>query len=261
MRVGLNNLVKGITEKMETGDIDYSRELFSNYRKAHIIYTRENDDGRYDQFKELYKNSYEKYFKGKSKNARILEIGCNVGTMLKVLAEEGYKELEGIDLSPDDLKIASHDLPTRVHVEYADAFDYLKEKMESYDVIYSKAVFEHIKKEKVNDLLKLCKKALKMGGILLIDVPNMDWLLAYHERYMDFTHECGYNSNSLGQIMRNTFGNCEIRYANDLTEATGLKGKIARKVLYKLINWSIPCLEEEALFSRQVIGVSKKRLN
>lgn len=43
---------------------------------------------------------------------------------------------------------------------------------------------------------------LKQGWGVIIDVPNMDWLFASHERYMDFTHELGFTVESLGQLGR-----------------------------------------------------------
>ena len=58
--------------------------------------------------------------------------------------------------------------------------------------------------------------------------------------------------------MRQYFGNCNLYYANDRSGANGIKGKVAKKILATLISWSIPCISEEAMFSRQIIGVSKK---
>ncbi len=236
----------------------YSYELFGNYRKSHVNYTCIRDNGRKEQFERLYRDCYKPIFRKVRKGANILEIGCNEGTMLGVLFDNGYRNLTGIDLSTDDLDIARKSLPQDIKIEYADAFEYLSNKENVYDVIFSKAVFEHIKKENVIELIKICKRVLKNGGVLVIDVPNMDWLLASHERYMDFTHECGYNINSLGQIMRQYFGNCNLYYANDRSGANGIKGKVAKKILATLISWSIPCISEEAMFSRQIIGVSKK---
>lgn len=236
----------------------YNYELFANYRKSHINYTRIDNDGRKEEFERLYRDCYKHIFRKVRKDADILEIGCNEGTMLSVLFDNGYRNLTGIDLSPDDLDIARQSLPQDIKLEYADAFEYLSNKENVYDVIFSKAVFEHICKENVIELIKICNRALNRGGVLVVDVPNMDWMLASHERYMDFTHECGYNINSLGQIMRQCFGNCNLYYANDKSSANGIKGKIAKRLLATLISWSIPCISEEAMFSRQIIGVSKK---
>ena len=205
----------------------YSYELFGNYRKSHVNYTCISDDGRKKQFERLYRDCYKLFFRKVRKDANILEIGCNEGTMLGVLFDNGYRNLTGIDLSPDDLDIARRNLPQDIKLEYADAFEYLSNKENVYDVIISKAVFEHINKENVIELIKICKRALVGGGVLVIDVPNMDWLLASHEWYMDFTHEW-------------------------------IKGKVGKKLLATLISWSIPCISEEAMFSRQIIGVSQK---
>ena len=64
---------------------------------------------------------------------------------------------------------------------------------------------EHIEKNRILEFLELVNNSLIEGGIALIEVPNMDWIWASHERYMDFTHEVGFTKESLRQIMRNFF--------------------------------------------------------
>ena len=60
--------------------------------------------------------------------------------------------------------------------------------------------------------------ALRAGGAVLIDVPNMDWLFAGHERYMDFTHELGFTQESLSQLLGGVFSEVVVRPVdNDLS--------------------------------------------
>lgn len=236
--------------------MDYSRRLFKDYRKSHTLQSGvyEENDGM-SLFNELWERDYKHIFKSINKNARILEIGCNVGFMLKVLNEHGYENLTGIDLSPDDLEVARKILPENIRLEYADAFAFLQGD-ESYDVIFSKAVFEHIKKDCVMELFELCRQKLSNGGVLIVDVPNMDWLIASHERYMDFTHETGYNKDSLGQIFRSVFENCEIYYGGD--SKLRIHRRLARMILGSLVCFSFPGTTKEMIFSREVIGVARK---
>lgn len=239
-------------------EYNYDKRLYKDYRKSHTLQSGTTDGGRVAFFEKMYEKDYRYIFEEIKKDARILEIGCNVGTMLGVLYRRGYQNLTGIDLSPDDLAVARRELPGDVKLEYADAFDFLDSVEKKYDAIFSRAVFEHIKKDQIILLLERCKAALNPRGILVIDVPNMDWLLASHERYMDFTHECGYNSDSLGQIMRNVFGNCDLFFAGEKQYSKGLREKFARYILGKLYKWSLETPSEKALFSRDVIGVAKR---
>jgi len=252
--------------------MEYSKKLFKEYRESHTIHSGASDDRRVEYFETMFRCDYQHIFEQIGKTSKILEIGCNVGTMLGVLRRHGYINLEGIDLSPDDLKVANEELPKDIPLHYADAFDFLRDhKDEKYDCIFSRAVFEHIKKERLIELLELCKDSLAPGGVLVVDVPNMDWLIAYHERYMDFTHECGYNSNSLGQVMRSVFGNCEIYYTCEkrYPKGTGigrrmmfglgrLRTNISRYILGKLFMWSLETPNEIALFSKCIVGVCRK---
>lgn len=125
-------------------------------------------------------------------------------------------------------------------------------------MIFSKAVFEHIRKERILELFEKCKYALTNGGILIVEVPNMDWIYASHERYMDFTHEVGFNKDSLGQIARSVFGNCELYFSDDSIRHRGLKGKIARTIFSWLICNSESYIDETSLFKRSIISVCRK---
>ena len=51
----------------------------------------------------------------------------------------------------------------------------------------------------------LCRR-----GVAIIQVPNMDWILSNHERYMDFTHEIGYTRESLADIFRLYFMKVDV---------------------------------------------------
>lgn len=240
--------------------MSYRDELFKNYRKSHNMYSGLNTSDA----EEFYLDYYHRYYKGIfdkfDKNANILEIGCNMGNMLKVLHDEGgFANLTGIDLSNDDLDIARKQCPGSVKLECIDAFDFLQNRGR-YDIIYSKAVFEHIEKNRIIELLKLCKKALNANGMLLIEVPNMDWIYASHERYMDFTHEVGFTKESLSQLFRNVIGNVEIHYLDNSIRYAGPRTKIARCIFSWLIYWSEPVIDKECLFSRSIaaVGINEK---
>lgn len=140
-----------------------------------------------------------------------------------------------------------------------DAFEYLKNCNKKYHVIYSKAVLEHIPKENTFELLALINDHLEDDGIVMIDVPNMDWIWAAHERYMDFTHETGYTKESLGQVMRSFFTEVNIDYVDNSERFHGIKSFFARKIFGLLLYWSEPVIEPQNFFSRCILGVGKKK--
>lgn len=189
----------------------YRDLLFSNYHKSHVSHLDTDDNelklGWFAKYVEL---NYSPFLQERSPSeTQILEIGCNKGYLISALASLGFQKLKGIDLSPDDVAIAKRLVP-KAELLCVNAESYLKQHANTYDVIVLKAVLEHINKESVLSFLTNIRNALKQDGAAIIDVPNMDWLLAQHERYMDFTHELGFTRESLSQVMRNVFDDVSV---------------------------------------------------
>ena len=152
----------------------------------------------------------------------ILELACNRGLLLRALSDFGFERLQGVDLSPDDVARAQLAAP-KATITCADAFQHLTEHAEQFDLIVLKALLEHVPKDQIFPLLEAINRSLRPGGMVLVDVPNMDWLAANHERYMDFTHEAGFTRESLAQVMSNVFDSISIRASKDPPDP-GLKG-------------------------------------
>jgi len=215
--------------------------------------------------------AYAKDLKPRNRSNKILDVGCSRGYLLSVLHAWGFKDLTGIDLSPDDISHAQTINP-EVDFEYADAFDYLSNHENTFDIIISKAVLEHIEKDKVFEFIKKCHNALTKNGILIIDVPNMDWLFAMHERYMDFTHETGFTIVSLKQVMGEFFSKVEttavdfvnLQYQKNISKYEKLKRKmtriLARKILSTLFHWADPqgCGTCNPIWQRSILGIGYK---
>lgn len=127
-----------------------------------------------------------------------------------------------------------------------------------------RAVLEHISKDKVVDLLCLIKESLKIDGIVIIDVPNMDWILASHERYMDFTHQIGFTPDSLCQVMREVFGNvivecCDTpRIFSKFNFLKNILVKIGRGILATIIRMCEPDINVKSVLSRDIMCVSSR---
>ena len=142
-------------------------------------------------------------------DASILEIGCNRGYMLHGLQEAGYRNLEGVDLSPGEVDLA-RELTGLEGLHAGDAVDLLRRRESAYDAIVFKAVLEHVPREGLEPLLGAVARGLAPGGVVLCEVPNMDWYAAAHERFMDVTHEMGYTPESLKQVFELYFKSVEV---------------------------------------------------
>ena len=215
---------------------------------------------RQEFFDNLLKYNYLKHINPYI-NGKILEIGCNKGYMLKALQGLGFKNLYGIDLSNSDLSIAKNrtELDT---LKQENAFDNLK--YNKYDLILCKDVMEHIQKDRQEEFVKEIYNSLNIGGTAIIQVPNMDWIMSNHERYMDFTHEVGYTRESLADIFRLYFAKVEVLPASYIFKNSKKKivVSLVRSIMIKCIRFALRILGEGAsdvwFEHREIMVVAKK---
>jgi len=159
------------------------------------------------------------------RDARILDVACGEGALLSYLQSRGYRALEGFDISRENVGIchrlglpfvAEGDL-TRLPHEPASG---------EYELIFAMDVIEHIPKDDAASVLEALRLRLKSGGSLVIQMPNMGYLLAQFHRYGDLTHEFGVNENSVVDLLTAagfSAANIEV-LAN--WEATTIKGQL-----------------------------------
>lgn len=143
------------------------------------------------------------------REARIIELGSGSGSLIAWLMDRGHTNVTGLDVAAQEVERAN---ALGIPLICADASEYLASlDAGSVDVVITKAMFEHMTKQDGADLLQTVQRVLKpVGGQVVIDVPNMDWLLASHERYMDVTHHVGYTRESIGQVCRLYFASVEV---------------------------------------------------
>ncbi|MDH5525233.1 MAG: class I SAM-dependent methyltransferase [Desulfobulbaceae bacterium] len=241
---------------------DYRKKLFDNYAKTHTDHIDQGDQDKLDWFKKYIFTNYIEVIQDIDKDSScILEIGCNKGYLVNVLSGFGFKNLIGIDLSVDDLEKAK-ELNSEADFFCMDAFDYLQDKKNFFDLIIMKAVLEHVSKEKTLLIIKMLKDSLKSGGTLLVDVPNMDWLFASHERYMDFTHEVGFTKESLSQVLYTQFSSVSIfpvDHQFPVSFYDGLRTRIGQYLISKLLTWADAQGAGNHIWSRNIIAIATKK--
>lgn len=95
--------------------------------------------------------------------------------------------------------------------------DFLQDKFEKYDLIFTSHVVEHLEKDELFDMIKCIYNSLKKWWIWINYMPNanstINWL---NMRYCDITHINFYNNQSFEQIIRNSWCNFnKIYHLND----------------------------------------------
>lgn len=143
------------------------------------------------------------------KDARILDIACGAGKLLCFFKDNGYENLAGVDISPDQVALARQVTPGVVQ---GNVLEYLEQNPASCDLITAFDIIEHFHKDEVLRFLDGCYAALKPNGRLLLQTCNADTPWGTMHRYGDFTHEVCFNPNSLSRLLKLTgFQHTEAR--------------------------------------------------
>lgn len=112
----------------------------------------------------------------KARARRALEIGCGPGRLMKPLAER-FGEIHGVDVSDEMVAIARrrlNEIP-HAHAHAGSGADLRQFADESFDFIYSYAVFQHIpSKEVVLSYLRDAARVLKPGGLMRFQANNLE---------------------------------------------------------------------------------------
>ena len=111
--------------------MSYRDDLFNKYEHTHIKFLDTNYNSKISWFTNYYKNFYKARLESFSRQTtKILEIGCNRGYLLKVLSDDGFKHLTGIDLSPEAIKSAQENF-NDINFYNIDANVYLQDNIEN----------------------------------------------------------------------------------------------------------------------------------
>ncbi len=129
----------------------------------------------------------------------ILEVGCGPGLLLAYLASKGYRSLEGIDISAEQIEIAK---AQGLRAQCADVFSFLEQRKGAYQAIIGLDFVEQFTKDEVLRLFRAMWRALKGGGVLLLQTLNGEGLFSSQVIYGDLTHCTVFTPASLAQALR-----------------------------------------------------------
>ena len=132
------------------------------------------------------------------KNAAVVDVACGGGKLLYFFKQMQYQNITGVDVSPEQVKLARQVTPT---VEEANILDWLEAHPAAFDLITGLDIIEHLDKSEVLRFLDSSYKALKPGGRLILQTPNAESPWGGSIRYGDFTHEVGLNPNLLSRLL------------------------------------------------------------
>jgi 2-polyprenyl-3-methyl-5-hydroxy-6-metoxy-1,4-benzoquinol methylase len=122
----------------------------------------------FDSFTAYYRANYLAHMPT-DRGTRILVISCGPGYLVKMLRDRGYSAVLGIDSDPAKVEVARlKGLPCEV----ARAFDFLQDKAGQFDVIIPEQELNHLTLDETLEFLRLCRKALRPGGRIVVYAMN-----------------------------------------------------------------------------------------
>lgn len=133
------------------------------------------------------------------RQATIADLACGDGPLLRFFTARGYEQIVGVDISAEQVELAKAVHPNVVH---ADVIEFLETQREAFDLITGLDIIEHLTKSEALEFLDRCHRALKPGGRLILQTPNMNSPFGLMIRYGDNTHENGFTPKSLEAMLK-----------------------------------------------------------
>lgn len=134
-------------------------EPFDTYWQA-----PENVEAGFDSFYAYYKANYLPHMPA-NRDASILIISCGPGYLVNTLIRNGYTNVTGIDSDPDKVRYAE---ARSLNCSVAEAFPYLQETENKYDLIVPEQELNHLTLEEQIEFLQLCRQKLAQDGYIFV---------------------------------------------------------------------------------------------
>jgi 2-polyprenyl-3-methyl-5-hydroxy-6-metoxy-1,4-benzoquinol methylase len=134
-------------------------EPFDSYWQA-----PDNVEKGYRSFAQYYRHNFLPHVPA-NRQACILVVSCGPGYLVNLLKEAGYEHVIGIDSDPAKIE---HATQRRLDCRVEHAFSFLEGATEAFDAIISEQELNHLTFEEMNEFLKLCRKALRPNGVLVV---------------------------------------------------------------------------------------------
>jgi len=178
--------------------VGYREKCYKNYVSTQFGFMHPLTKKEYDFNAKILRKRY-KNILPKTKDAKILDVACGSGQFLYFLQKEGYRNIFGVDISPEQVEKAQNIGIKNIIEE--NCFAYLKRNQKEFDMIIASDIIEHFYKDEIILFLELMLNSLRPHWKILINTQNAQSLFTSAARYIDFTHELSFSPSSLSQVL------------------------------------------------------------
>lgn len=182
-------------ELVRSLEIIDKKTLAQLYKESSFTY-----DELTNNLRETYRKLIEDAGEYVANRDSFLEIGCGNGFMLEEAKKLGYKKVAGVEPSENAISLASKSVREKIVCDVLKSNTFQKE---SFDLICAFQVFDHIPNP--DSFLKICRKLLKPGGVLLLmnhDVRSLSAkVLGERSPIIDIEHTYLYDQSTIRKIL------------------------------------------------------------
>lgn len=240
---------------------EWKQRLFNSYvstKQAGQNTGRESLDGGFYH----YLSGIIKKYLPKDRDISVADLACGYGRLIYCLKKHGYHNIQGVDISKEQVELSHKFGLNEVRCQSIDAF--LDENKKSFDVVFLIDILEHLDKGQLLKLLDKVNSSLRLNGIVVIHVPNAEGIFGGKARYSDLTHEISFTTQSISQAL-SACGFTNVRCFEDKPVIHGLPS-FARYVLWQLFTlpYRILLLAEtgvgKGILSQNMLIIAEKKL-
>jgi SAM-dependent methyltransferase len=178
---------------------NFRTEFYKKYNSTFKVHITDFDKKSIEEAWKWYDFKYLPLLKKFPASSAILELGCGRGYMLEYLMKHGYNNLKGVDISEEQIKLAS---AKGFDVTVSDALGYLRNSEDKFKIIIALDFVEHFYKEELIPLFKKIYDNLDQGGIFIFHTPNGQSIISPKLIYGDLTHLTIFTPNSALQLLK-----------------------------------------------------------
>ena len=192
------------------------------YRKSGDCYTLERKQGEGSNvgFEKKYSSLGEfvnwlrhlyayRYVERFIRNKSVLDIGCGTGYGIHELSATALDTV-GIDIWINGLRFCNINYGSKTSF-LASSGNSLPFRDNSFDLVFSFQVIEHIPTNSVISYLQEIKRVLKDNGVLIVTTPNRRLRLVPLQKPWDVDHTREYDAKSLKKLLAEAFENVKIQ--------------------------------------------------
>ena len=194
------------------------------------------------------------------RNAPILDLGCGYGALIHLARKAGYRNIQGVDGSPEQVEAAKK--LCIEGVEQGDVMEVLaKEPAAALDCLIAFDLIEHFNRNELIPLIDAVNRVLRLGGRWIIHTPNAESPFGMRMRYWDITHELAFTRTSLSQLLLSS-GFSRVDCFEDQPVPHGVKSatrwvlwQVIRSILRSYLAVETGDTGREAVFSQNFLVV------